>query len=191
MQSQDRQATLELARQGDGHALGTLLESFRPYVRAIVQPFRDERLQARIDDSDLIQNAMLEASRAFAGFRGTTVAELAVWLRQIVLRTAGMTLRDQAHTGKRDLAREQPVANLGNLPAESSTPSAQAIRNEEAARMAEALSRLPADMQRVLVGRHVDGLAHGDIARQMGRSEGAVRVLYVRALDRLRELCSQ
>ena len=38
------------------------------YDPALIQPFRDERLQARIDDSDLIQNAMLEASRAFAGW---------------------------------------------------------------------------------------------------------------------------
>src|SRR5438128_2352754 len=112
MQSQDRQVTLELARQGDAQALGDLLESFRPYVRAIVQPFRDARLQARVDDSDLIQDALLEAHRGFPGFRGTTVAELAVWLRQIVVRSAGATRRGLVATDKRDPTREQEVANI-------------------------------------------------------------------------------
>lgn len=190
MQSRDRQVTLELARQGNALALGELLESFRPYIRAIVQPFCDRRLQARVDDSDLIQDALLEAHRCFAGFRGTTVAELAVWLRQIVIRSAGATLREFVATAKRDPTREQPVNDLAGLAGDASTPSAQAIRNEQTARMAEALVRLPPDMQRVVVARHVDGLAHAQIAELLGRSEAAVRVLYVRALARLRELCA-
>jgi DNA-directed RNA polymerase specialized sigma24 family protein len=39
----------------------------------------------------------------------------------------------------------------------------------------------------VLLGRHMDGLAYGQLAERFGRSEGAVRVLYTRALRRLRE----
>src|SRR6516162_9375904 len=105
MDAGERQAALECARQGDTRALGKLLESFRPYVRVMLRAFQDERLRARIDTSDLIQDALLEAHRSFAGFRGTTVAELVMWLRQIVLRSAGRTLRSFAGTGKRDPAR--------------------------------------------------------------------------------------
>jgi RNA polymerase sigma-70 factor (ECF subfamily) len=54
--------------------------------------------------------------------------------------------------------------------------------------MADALSRLPEDMQQVLLGRHVDGRSHAEIAAALGRTEGAVRMLYLRALRRLREL---
>ena len=71
-------------------------------------------------------------------------------------------------------------------PAES--PSDQAVRHEEAAALAEALSRLPDDMQQALLGRHLDGLSHAELARTLGRSETAVRMLYLRALRRLREL---
>src|SRR5262249_36006913 len=78
-----RQAALAQARRGDSQALGELLESFRPYVRVIVHALRDQRLRARVDDSDLIQDAFLEAQRSFGDFRGHSVAELAVWLRCI------------------------------------------------------------------------------------------------------------
>ena len=184
-----RQATLERARHGDSQALGELLESFRPYVRVIVRASSDKRLQGRIDDYDLVQEAFLEAHRSFADFRGSCVAELVVWLRRIVVRTSHRMRRHFVQTGKRDLAREQGVDEIAELPADSSSsPSAIASRHEEAARMAEALAKLPEEMQQVLLARHVDDLPHATIADQLGRTEGATRMLYLRALRRLREL---
>jgi RNA polymerase sigma-70 factor (ECF subfamily) len=186
----ERLQALEGARRGDAQALGALLDSFRPYVRMIVRGLHDPRLRARLDESDFIQDALLEAHRSFASFRGTTVAELAAWLRQIAVRTAGRTVRGFAGTAKRDLDCERPggdaLDGLAVSPAES--PSDQAARHEEAASLAEALSRLPDDMQQVLLGRHLDGLSHAELARALGRSESAVRMLYLRALRRLREL---
>jgi RNA polymerase sigma-70 factor (ECF subfamily) len=185
----ERLEALEGARRGDAQALGKLLDSFRPYVRMIVRGRQDPRLRARLGDSDLVQDALLEAHRSFATFRGSTVAELAAWLRQIAVRTAGRTVRGFAGTAKRDLDRERPGDALDGLavsPAES--PSDQAIRHEEAASLAEALSLLPEDMQQVLLGRHLDGLSHAELAPALGRSESAVRMLYLRALRRLREL---
>jgi RNA polymerase sigma-70 factor (ECF subfamily) len=40
----------------------------------------------------------------------------------------------------------------------------------------------------VIVFRNLEGLAFEEVARRMGRTPGAVRVLWVRALDRLRQL---
>jgi RNA polymerase sigma-70 factor (ECF subfamily) len=190
MNAGEQQAALERARQGDTQALGALLDSFRPYVRYLVRALGGERVQARLDESDLIQDAFLEAHRDFAQFRGGTVAELTAWLRQIVLRTAGHTLRGHLATGKRDVAREGPATGLADRAADpASSPSVVAMRHEQAARMAEALARLPDDMQTVLLGRHMDGLAYAVLAERLGRSEAAVRVLYTRALRRLREEC--
>lgn len=189
MDACERQAALDSARQGDAQALGRLLESYRSYVRVLVRACRAEPLQARLDDSDMIQDALLEAHRSFAGFRGATVAELAGWLRQVVIRTAGHALRRHLGTGKRDASREEP-AGLADVAADSgSSPSARAIRHEQEERMAEALARLPDDMQQVLLGRHLDGLSYAVLAERLGRSEAAVRVLYTRALRRLREEC--
>jgi RNA polymerase sigma-70 factor (ECF subfamily) len=57
--------------------------------------------------------------------------------------------------------------------------------------MAEALARLPDDMQQVLLGRHMDGLSYAELAGRLGRTEAAVRVLYTRALRRLRDECHE
>jgi RNA polymerase sigma-70 factor (ECF subfamily) len=189
MASQERQSLLERAIQGDTPALGRLLDGFRPYVRVIVHAVRGGRVSTRLDDSDLIQDVFLEASRCFADFRGGTVGEFVVWLRQIAIRAANRTLRRLERTGKRDPAREEDIGDLAQvIPADESTPSGQAIRHEQAAQMAEGLARLPEEMQRVLLWRLVDGMAHGDIAQRLERSPAAVRMLYLRALRRLREL---
>lgn len=182
-----RQAALDRARQGDGQALGDLLQSFRPYVRAIVQALRNGQAPARIDDSDLIQDALLEVHRSFAGFHGGSVAEFVVWLRQIVLRSAGHTLRSLVGTEKRSPERELPGEVVNELADSGSTPSGRAIRHEESVRLADALARLPEDMQQVLLGRFLDDLPYAVLAGRLGRSEAAVRVLYTRALRRLRQ----
>jgi RNA polymerase sigma-70 factor (ECF subfamily) len=187
MNGGEQQTALEQARHGDAQALGALLDSFRPYVRCLVRALGGERLQPRLDESDLIQDALLEAHRDFNQFRGGTVAELTAWLRQIVLRTAGHTLRNHLATGKRDRSREEPSDRLATCADPGPSPSSHAIRHEQAVRMAQVMARLPEDMQQVLLGRHMDGLPYADLAQRLGRSEVAVRVLYTRALRRLRE----
>ena len=185
----ERLQALECARRGDTQALGKLLESFRAYVRMIVRGLHDPRLRGRLDESDFIQDALLEAHRSFASFRGSSVAELAAWLRQIAIRTAGRTLRGFVGTAKRALDCEFPGGAIDSLPASpGESPSDQAIRHEEAASLADALSLLPDDMQQVLLSRHLDGLSHAEVAQALGRSESAARMLYLRALRRLREL---
>ena len=73
------------------------------------------------------------------------------------------------------------------LPADVSSPSGQAIRGEEQLQLAAALEQLPEDYRTVIVLRHIDDLSHAEIARRMNRSEGAVRMLWVRALAQLRD----
>jgi RNA polymerase sigma-70 factor (ECF subfamily) len=55
--------------------------------------------------------------------------------------------------------------------------------------MAEAVSRLPNEMRQVLLLRLMDDLDHAEIATRMNRSAGAVRMLFVRSLERLRREC--
>ena len=52
--------------------------------------------------------------------------------------------------------------------------------------LAEALSRLPEDYREVIVLRNLEGLSHEEVAARMGRGIGAVRMLWLRALSRLR-----
>jgi RNA polymerase sigma-70 factor (ECF subfamily) len=57
-----------------------------------------------------------------------------------------------------------------------------------AAVLADHLAQLPADYREVIILRHLEGLAFEEVARRLDRSAGAVRILWLRALDRLRKL---
>ena len=76
---------------------------------------------------------------------------------------------------------------LGELLADTGpSPSAAADRNEQGVLLADALSRLPEDYREVIVLRNLEGLSHEEVATRMGRGVGAVRMLWLRALSRLR-----
>jgi RNA polymerase sigma-70 factor (ECF subfamily) len=57
---------------------------------------------------------------------------------------------------------------------------------EQQLQLAAALEQLPEDYRQVILLRHIEQLPHSEIARRMNRSEGAVRMLWVRALAQLR-----
>jgi RNA polymerase sigma-70 factor (ECF subfamily) len=192
MPSDDRQAQLERARRGDSAALGRLLDAYRPYIRVIARAARQGFAPARLDDSDLIQDTLLLASRGFAQFRGVTVAEFAGWLRQLTLRTVGHAARAHLGTGKRAAGREEPLVEPDALPLpDGSSPDGSAARHERAARLASALEQLPEEMRQVVLGRMLEGLPYEALATRLKKSDGAVRVIYTRALRRLRELLDE
>lgn len=175
-------------RQGDRQSLGVLLDHLRPYVRVIVQSMRGDRRHPAADDSDLIQDALLQAANTADTFQGGSVGELVRWLRTIVVRTTYRTLHTVDDIGWTD-PEEAHLATLIVDPGPA--PAEEAVRHEESASMAVALSRLPVDMQHVLRGRLADGQDYASLAGQLGRSSGAVRVLYLRALRRLRDVWSE
>jgi RNA polymerase sigma-70 factor (ECF subfamily) len=85
-----------------------------------------------------------------------------------------------------DETLSEASGRLGDLiPATGTSPSRKAVNRERELLLAQLLERLPEDHRDVLVLRHLEGLSHEEIARRMGRSPGAVRMLWVRALARL------
>src|SRR5262245_47931090 len=84
------------------------LEQFRPYLHLLARLQLDRRLQAKLDASDVVQQTLLQAHQALGQFRGTTDAERAAWLRQILARCLGHALRDFGRD-KRDVGRERSL----------------------------------------------------------------------------------
>jgi len=188
-------ALLTQARAGNADALGQMLEGYREYLRLLARARVGNELRVRLDPSDLVQETLLEAQRDFRQFLGGSEGELAVWLRRILARNLADQLKYH-QSQKRDVGREQPLDALIEqaheaLAAPLSTPSGQALRREQAVVMATALARLPEDYREVITLRHVEGKSFEDIATQMGRSAGAVRMLWMRALERLGGLMEQ
>jgi RNA polymerase sigma-70 factor (ECF subfamily) len=182
------------ARAGNRESLGALLERYRAYLRSLACAKLDLPVQARANASDLVQEAFLEASRHFDQFHGGTEREWRHWLRRILGRRLSRCVRKHVSARKRSVRREislpadpaQALAGHLRLADPGSSPSASAQRRELADLVAERLSRLSPAYRDVLVLRNLRGLDFEEVARRMRRSPGAVRVLWLRALDQLR-----
>jgi RNA polymerase sigma-70 factor (ECF subfamily) len=183
-------------RAGDPMAGDALFRRYEPWLKLMARLQLESRFRAKFDPSDVVQQAMLEAVRAFPQFRGQTEGEFTAWLRQILTHALAHEIRRYAGTAKRDVAREVPLEQeltqtsqqLGNLLAATGTsPSQEVVKQEQSVRLAEVLERLPEEFREVIILRNLEGLPHDEVARRMERSPGAVRMLWVRALARLRE----
>jgi RNA polymerase sigma-70 factor (ECF subfamily) len=174
---------------------GAALERYRPYLLLLVRMRLDPRLNGKLDASDLVQQTLLEAHQARGQFRGTTEAEEAAWLRQILARNLANALRDLLRD-KRDVRRERSLEAAieessrrleGWLVAEQSSPSERAERREQGVRLAAALAGLPEAQREALTLHHLEGRPLEEVARAVGRSREAVAGLIKRGLRQLRE----
>jgi RNA polymerase sigma-70 factor (ECF subfamily) len=193
----DPQSLLCQARHGDVAALGRLLERYRGYLGLLARLQIGRRLQGKVDAGDIVQETFLKAARDFAAFRGQTEEELAGWLRQILACSVANMVRHYLGTGRRDPRLERELADEldqssraldGGLLARGSSPSRQAVRHEQAVRLADALDRLPDDYREVLILRHLEELSFAEVAKRMNRSLDSVKNLWTRALTRLRRV---
>jgi RNA polymerase sigma-70 factor (ECF subfamily) len=188
---------LELARDGDGSALGQLLERYRIYLTVLARVQIGRRLQGKMEAADLIQETFLEAQRALPNFRGSGEREFTSWLRQILAATVAHQVRRYLGTKRRDVRLERKLAveldtSSGELDrglvAKQSSPSQRACNQEQAVLLAAALDELPEDYREVLVLRHLEGLTFPEVAQRMERTLDSVEKLWTRALAKLRSL---
>ncbi len=175
---------LERFKQGDCQAAGMLLNRLRPYIRTIVRTARGNRSVRIADESDLVQEVILQGIRGAATFHGNNMGQLVRWVRTMAIRTSQKPLNKG--TGREAVVCIEDVDE--NMVEDSSLgPDRKAVLQENSALMAVALSRIPEEMRDVLMWRLVDGLSHAEISERMNRSPGAIRMLFLRSLERLRE----
>lgn len=190
---------LRRAQSGDAAALGSLLQWYVKYLGVLASAQLDRRLRRRVSPSDVVQETLLAAHRDFADFRGCSQGELLVWLRQILIHSLHRSIARHVKAKKRDVRRdisidqistrmEESAAGLKrSLPARGDSPSAAMRRREDSIEFANRLSDLPPHYRDVIVLRVLQGLPFDEIAAEMNRSSGAVRMLWLRALSLLRE----
>jgi RNA polymerase sigma-70 factor (ECF subfamily) len=187
------------ARRGSRDSLGQLCERYRNYLQLLARTQIDLHLQGRLDPADLVQATFLDACRDFPQFRGTTEAELLAWLRQLLLSNLARQVRTPKRDARRAVSRDQHLAALQTSSAQfeaaltgrSPWVRARVRQDERITQVADRLAQLPADYREVLVLRNLEGLGFAEVARRMGRTTGAVRRLWVQALDQFRHLLEQ
>jgi RNA polymerase sigma-70 factor (ECF subfamily) len=201
--SSNAEVLLTQALGGAEGCRGQLLQLYSNYLKLLARAQLDERIRARVSPSDVVQESLLEAHRDFAQFRGRSANEFLAWLRQILVHNLAHVLDRHLTAEKRDVRREVAMEAIGAslersamrfvqvLADDSASPSAAAMQQEQLLALADALTELPEDYRDVIVLRHMEALSFKEIAERMQRSEGAVRMLWLRAMDQLRSLLGQ
>jgi RNA polymerase sigma-70 factor (ECF subfamily) len=173
----------------------TDLEKYREYLGLVARLELGSRFRGKVDLSGVVQQTLLEAHQARDQFQQQRPDWKAAWLRRILANN----LRDEIRrlgAAARDIARERPLeAALDDsssriqawLAAEQPSPSQEAMREEQLLALADALARLPADQRQAVELHHLQGCPLAEVARQLGRSKGAVAALLFRGLKRLRQ----
>jgi RNA polymerase sigma-70 factor, ECF subfamily len=183
------------ARAGDRAALGRLLELYRNYLRLMARSLIHRPLEIRLDASDLVQETYLKAHCEFRQFVGSGERELVAWLRRILVRTLSNQAkhhlaqgRDQRRQESLDVLLDRSSVAIQEQLADSvASPSAHAVRREQAVLLSDALAGLPADYREVFILRNLEQVPVEEIAARMGRSPNAVRKLWGRAMVALKQ----
>jgi RNA polymerase sigma-70 factor (ECF subfamily) len=150
----------------------------------------DPELRAKGGASDLVQETFLEAHRDFPRFHGSTQAELRAWLRRLLLNNLANFARRYRATARRGIHREVPLRvghGIADPAADTPSPSGEALAHEQAEAVQRAMARLPEDYANVIRLRHQEQCSFEEIGRHMNRTANAARMLWLRAIERLRQ----
>jgi RNA polymerase sigma-70 factor (ECF subfamily) len=186
------------AAAGDRDAWDQLLNANRARLRRMVALRLDRRLQGRLDPSDVIQEAFLDATAGLAAFADRQEMPFFLWLRW--LTGMRLTTLHRRHLGcrVRDAAREVPLERAGVPGASSAALAAQllgrdtsasavAMRLERKARIQALIDSLEPIDREVLILRHFEELTNAEVSQVLEIQEAAASKRYVRALRRLKD----
>ncbi len=169
----------------------------RPWLQTIADRELPARLRGRIDPSDIVQQTLMKAWEGESDFHGSTQEQRLAWLRTIMKNTIRDQHRRLLGSVKRGSGREQLATELFTedkpglsafASAQGPTASDEVVALEDALTLAKAMEQLPLEQRRILELRHFDNLSHAAIAKQLNKTEPAVRMLWVRALRSLQKV---
>src|SRR3954468_11072042 len=100
---------LQRFRDGDERALSELFEHHRPGLVRMIDLRLDSTLRRRLDPSDVVQEAWLEAARRAAQWREQNDLPFHVWLRMLSAQALAQAQRRHLSTSKRDAERDVSV----------------------------------------------------------------------------------
>jgi RNA polymerase sigma-70 factor, ECF subfamily len=191
------QDLLSEAKAGDADAINRLMERHRDSLRRMVQLRLDQRIQKRIDVSDIVQEVLVEANRRLQDYLAQPGMPYHLWLRQIAQDRIIDAHRRHRVSAKRSVDRERPLAVpaaddhstmelAAQLAGHELTPATAATQQEMAQLVKNAIAKLPDDDCEIIIMRHYEQLTNQEIAQALGLTEPAASMRYLRAVRRLK-----
>jgi RNA polymerase sigma-70 factor (ECF subfamily) len=201
-EQQPTEELLQVARAGEPDAINQLLDRHRDAVRRLVQMRLDQRIQRRVDVSDVVQDVLVEASRRLDDYLANPIMTFRLWIRQIAQDRIIDAHRRHRASAKRSVDRECTLAApagmdrstielAAQLQDPELTPAAAAAQREMLRQVEQAITELDEQDAEIILMRHYERLSNQEIAQALGLTEPAASMRYLRAVRRLREKLDQ
>lgn len=174
------------AKDGDDDAYDRLFALATDRVRLYARLRLGRGLRTKVDTDDVLQEAYLEAHKAFGSFRYQDDGSFTRWLCRVVenqIRGLADHHRAKKRTPPPGMARVSQI--LHRLQTQGTGPVTAATRRETADRLIAGVDALEEDEREVLLLRFFQGRTIDDIAHLTGRSPTTTRRLLGRAAAHL------
>jgi len=184
------------AKQGDEKALSALLEQAGQELHGYIEAQIATRFRGKFDAEDVLQVTFLEAFLRIGSLDVRGPGSFAAWIRRIADNNLCDAIRELEREKRPPPARRVEcvgrdgsyVALVEQIAAATSTASRECAHEELRQGVDTALRALPTEYETALRLFELEGLSGEDVARRMGRSHGAVRMMLARARERLAEV---
>ncbi|HXT29842.1 MAG TPA: sigma-70 family RNA polymerase sigma factor [Vicinamibacterales bacterium] len=184
----DGESSTEVLRQalaGSDEALDALYRRCGPRLLAFIRLKMGPSLRARLESRDILQATFLKSFQRLDDFEGDNARSLLGWL----MRIAEREIHDRADfhgRQQRDARRDADVDDYAEaLAVRTRSALTRVILDEQVERLDAALAELSEPHRQVIILRAFEERSFPEIAREMGKSEDASRMLYARAMTAL------
>lgn len=157
----------------------------------------NRKLWGRVDPSDVVQEAMLQAAKHVDNYVRDPQISAYLWLRTLTQQQLLAVHRHHLGTDKRDAALEVSLgggnlsvsgASLASLAvADATSPSNVAAKAEQVRLLEQLIDAMPPIDREILALRHFEQLGNAEAAGVLGIGETAAAQRFLRALARLRD----
>jgi RNA polymerase sigma-70 factor (ECF subfamily) len=156
----------------------------------------DSRLSARVDASDVVQEALLDAARKLVDYERDRPLPFYPWLHRLAAERLALVHRTHRR-GTRSVGREQHAlawpADSGQLLVDhlvgsETTPGHSLDREVRRQRVRDALNQLAPPDREILVMRYLEDLSFPEIAAILEIGESAAKMRHLRAIEKIRSV---
>jgi RNA polymerase sigma-70 factor (ECF subfamily) len=186
---------LQRVAAGESSAALTLVTRHRDRLRRMVAVRLDRRLAARVDPSDIVQDAITEAYLRLPKFAVERPMAFYPWIRRIAFERLLQMHRRHIAAQRRSVLREDalPLTEeseilLAEKVAGGTVASDRALRSEIRRRVHHAMEQLAIVDREVIALKHLEELKFQEVADVLEVSLATVHSRYYRAIKKLKQL---
>ena len=191
---------LSRLKSGDRDALAAFIEQNSPQLLGFIEKRMSDGLKRKVEAADILQELTVSSLNSVEDVEFGDRDPFG-WLCQQAERRIIDAHRHHFGAQKRDAGKEVGLHAPGRssedgggladlISASLTSPSKAMSRKQKEFHMLQALESLPDDARQAVYLRYVEGLPSKEIAERIGKSDGAVRVLLTRSLQKLQEILS-